>query len=113
MPAYVYILLCADGSYYVGFTRRPPDERLAIHRSGRVPGYTASRLPVEMVWCAEFDRHAEAFAVERQIKGWSRAKKQALIAGDWEAIRRLAKRRGGPAVAAAGAAPRDEGDGGG
>ena len=94
MPAHVYILLCADGSYYVGFTRRPPDERLAIHRSGAVKGYTSSRLPVEMVWCAEFDRDAEAFAVERRIKGWSRAKKRALIAGDGEELRRLSKRRG-------------------
>lgn len=95
MPAFVYILLCADGSYYTGFTRRPPDERLAIHRSGRPGSYTATRLPVEMVWCAEFDRDAEAFAVERQIKGWSRAKKQALIAGDDAEVRRLGKRRGG------------------
>jgi putative endonuclease len=95
MPAFVYILLCRDGSYYVGFTRRPPDERLAIHNSGAVKGYTASRLPVEMVWCAEFALHAEAFSVERQIKGWSRAKKEALIAGDIGVLKRLAKRRGG------------------
>ncbi|MEQ9138697.1 MAG: GIY-YIG nuclease family protein [Thalassobaculum sp.] len=100
MAAFVYILRCADGSYYVGFTRRPPDERLAIHRSGAVKGYASSRLPVEMVWCAEFDRDAEAFAVERQIKGWSRAKKEALIAGDWDAIMRLARRRGGRPFAA-------------
>jgi len=100
MPAFVYILHCADGSYYVGFTRRPPDERLAIHQAGAVKSYTSSRLPVEMVWCAEFDRDTEAFAVERQVKGWSRAKKEALIAGDWEAIKRLSGRRGGRPFAA-------------
>ena len=100
MVAFVYILRCADGSYSVGFTRRPPDERLAIHRSGAVKGYTSSRLPVEMLWCAGFDRDAEAFAVERQIKGWSRAKKEALIAGDWDDIKRLARRRGGRPFAA-------------
>lgn len=100
MAAFVYILRCADGSYYVGFTRRPPDERLAVHRSGRIKGYTSTRLPVEMVWCGEFALDAEAFSVERQIKGWSRAKKEALIAGDWEVIRRLAARRGGRPFAA-------------
>lgn len=95
MAAFVYILRCADGSYYVGFTRSSPDQRLAIHRSGAVKGYTSSRLPVDMVWCAEFNREAEAFMAERRIKGWSRAKKQALIAGDWDEIQRLAGRRGG------------------
>jgi predicted GIY-YIG superfamily endonuclease len=100
MAAFVYILRCADDSYYVGFTRQSPDQRLTIHRSGRIKGYTSGRLPVDMVWCAEFDRDAEAFAVERQIKGWSRAKKEALIAGDWDAIKRLAGRRGGRPFAA-------------
>lgn len=54
-------------------------------------GYASSRLPVEMAWSSEFGRDAEAFAVERQIKGWSRAKKEALIAGDSDAIKRLAR----------------------
>src|SRR3546814_15904329 len=93
MPAFVYILLCADGSYYTGFTPRPPDERLAIHRSGRPGSYTATRLPVAMVWCAEFDRDAAAFAVERPHMGWSRAQKRALAAGDATEVRRPGQRR--------------------
>ncbi len=88
-----YMLRCADGSYYTGHSE-DLDIRLAQHHSGETGGYTASRLPVELVWCADFPERYEALTAERTIKGWSRAKKEALIRGDWSAVQRLAQRRG-------------------
>jgi predicted GIY-YIG superfamily endonuclease len=92
MYFYTYLLLCNDGSFYAGHTD-DLDARMAQHASGALGGYTAKRLPVELVWSDRFLTRDEAFAVERKIKGWSRAKKQALIAGDWEMISRLARNR--------------------
>lgn len=88
---WTYMLRCADGSYFLGHTDRL-EARVAEHQSGAVPGYTAERLPVELVWSQGFDERQEAFEAERRIKGWSRAKKEALIRGDWAAVQRLAKR---------------------
>ncbi len=87
---YVYILKCFDGSYYVGST---PDleRRLVEHQTGYFQGYTASRLPVALVWSAEFPTEHDAFLRERQIKGWSRAKKEALIRGDWDGLHEVVK----------------------
>jgi putative endonuclease len=65
------------------------------HQTGARPGYTFSRRPVELVWSEHFDRITDAIAAERQVKGWSRAKKDALIAGDWQRVQLLARRRGG------------------
>jgi len=65
---------------------------MAQHQSGVFGGYTASRRPVELVWSEHFDRITDAIAAERQIKGWSRAKKEALVAGDWQSLRNHAKR---------------------
>jgi putative endonuclease len=94
MGAYVYILRCRDGSHYVGSaTGDDLAPRIAQHQSGAFPGYTSLRRPVELVWSQHFDRITDAIAAERQIKGWSRAKKEALIAGNWSALRLLAKRR--------------------
>ena len=90
--AYVYMLRCSDGSYYVGSARLGLDRRLAEHDNGMCGGYTSKRLPVVLVWADHFPDIADAVAVERQIKGWSRAKKEALIRGDYELIRLLAKR---------------------
>jgi putative endonuclease len=90
--AYVYILRCADGSYYTGTARQGLEQRIAEHNAGRYDGYTAARRPVEWVLSQWFERIADAVAAERQIKGWSRAKKEALIRGDFEALRVLAKR---------------------
>jgi predicted GIY-YIG superfamily endonuclease len=84
MP-YVYILQCADGSYYTGSTINL-DLRIEQHQTGYFEGYTESRLPVTLVWHAEVSTEDEAFQRERQIKGWSRAKKEALIRGDWDGI---------------------------
>ena len=96
MGAFVYMLRCADGSFYVGSaTREDLTLRIAQHQTGTFPGYTALRRPVELVWSQHFDRITDAIAVERQIKGWSRAKKQALMRGDWDSLRTLSKRRGG------------------
>ncbi|QIG52959.1 GIY-YIG nuclease family protein [Altererythrobacter sp. BO-6] len=94
MPFYAYILLCNDGSYYVGHTD-DLDFRLGQHQAGALGGYTAKRLPVKLVWSESFPTRDEAFAAERRIKGWSRAKKEALIAGDWELVSRLARNRQG------------------
>ena len=93
MSAYVYVLRCADGSYYVGSTRDTLEKRIGEHDSGTFGGYTARRRPVELVWHQHFERITDAIAAERQLKGWSRAKKEALIRGDLAAIRELAKRR--------------------
>jgi putative endonuclease len=96
MGAFVYMLRCADGSFYVGSaTGEDLTLRIAQHQAGTFEGYTSLRRPVELVWSEYFDRITDAIATERKIKGWSRAKKQALITGDWDSIQRLAKRRGG------------------
>ena len=95
MPAFVYMLRCADGSYYVGSARGESlDKRLSEHRDGTYPGYTSRRRPVTLVWSDQFERFDEAVACERQLKGWSRAKKQALIRGDWDGLQQAAKRSG-------------------
>jgi putative endonuclease len=88
------MLRCRDGSYYVGSTRRSLEDRLAEHTTGLLHGYTAARLPVVLVWSQEFQQITDAVAMERRIKGWSRAKKEALIRGDFAAIRQLASRGG-------------------
>jgi putative endonuclease len=93
MNAYVYVLRCADGSYYVGKTQASLDQRVAQHNAGSFGGYTSRRRPVALVWQQDFDRYTDAIAAERQIKGWGRAKKEALIRGDYDALRMLAKRR--------------------
>jgi len=90
MQIFVYILKCADGSFYTGITRRSVDERVSEHNQGLVASYTQSRRPVAVVYSAEFERIDEAIATERQIKGWSRAKTQALIDGDFQRLKELA-----------------------
>jgi predicted GIY-YIG superfamily endonuclease len=90
MAFYRYMLRCADGRYYVGHTENL-EHRIAQHQSGIVGGYTQNRRPVELVWSEYFETRYEALSAERQIKGWTRAKKEALIKGDWNAISRLAK----------------------
>ena len=92
MPFFTYMLRSADGSYYTGHTD-DLDLRLAQHAKGSFGGYTARRRPVELVWSESFPTRDAAFTTERQVKGWSRAKKEALIAGDWDRIRQLARNR--------------------
>jgi len=93
MSAFVYILRCSDGSYYVGNTRKSLEERVAEHKAGAFGGYTAGLRPVTLVFHEEFDRILDAIAAERQVKGWSRAKKEALIRREFELLPMLAKRR--------------------
>jgi len=91
---WLYILRCSDGSYYTGTSRQEElDTRISEHNLGTHDGYTAARRPVELVYSAHFDSIVEAIASERQIKGWSRAKKEALIRGDYDALPTLAARR--------------------
>lgn len=93
MPAfYAYLLRCADGSYYVGHTDDLA-RRFAEHQSGAVRGYAASRLPVELAWWQEFQTREDAKAAEMQVKAWSRAKKEALQRGEWDRLRRFAKKQ--------------------
>jgi putative endonuclease len=83
------MLRCADGSYYVGTTRTSLDDRVAQHNAGNFDGYTARRRPVILVFEQYFDRITDAIAAERQLKGWRRDKKEALIRGDFAALRAL------------------------
>ena len=97
---YVYLLRCSGGSYYVGHTN-DLEHRLAAHERGAIEGYTLSRRPVELVFSDQFStrfsKTLEAFHRERQIKGWSRAKKEALIKGDWDGLVKLSDRSSGGA----------------
>jgi putative endonuclease len=95
MGAFVYMLICSDGSFYIGSaTGDDLSPRIAQHNAGVHRGYTWSRRPVRLIWSEHFERITDAIAAERQIKGWSRAKKLALANGEWERLRRLAKRPG-------------------
>jgi len=90
--ATVYLLRCADGSYYVGLTRDGLEMRMSKHEAGTFDGYTAHRRPVELVFQQFFERIDDAIAAERQIKGWRREKKAALICGDYAVLPSLAGR---------------------
>jgi predicted GIY-YIG superfamily endonuclease len=91
---WVYVLQCADGSYYTGHTD-DLEKRLAQHHSGYFPGcYTLRRRPLVLMFFQAFAGREEALGAEKQIKGWSRAKKQALIGGDWAELSRLARNSG-------------------
>jgi putative endonuclease len=91
--AFLYILRCADGSYYTGTARASLEQRVSEHNAGRYGGYTAQRRPVILVFSQWFDRITDAISAERQIKGWSRAKKEALIKGELARLPGLSKRR--------------------
>lgn len=90
MPFWTYMLHCADRSFYVGHTDNL-ETRIAQHDSGKIPGYTHMRLPIKLVWSQSFGSRIEALEAERQIKGWNRAKKLALIREDWALISSLAR----------------------
>ncbi len=90
MGFYVYILRCSDGSYYTGHTDQI-EARLAAHRSGQFHGYTYERRPVKLAFLEELGSRDDAFRRERQIKGWSRSKKEALMANDWDQLVQLSR----------------------
>src|SRR5579872_7237428 len=92
MNAYLYIVRCRDGSYYVGTTRSSLDERIGAHNLGHYGGFTARRRPVVLVFHQDFDRITDAISAERQVKGWRRDKKEALIAGRFDLLPALASR---------------------
>jgi putative endonuclease len=90
MKGYLYILQCSDGSYYTGSTKNL-DLRIAQHQNGEGAVYTKLRLPVKLVFYEEFERIDEAFRKEKQVQGWSRRKKEALINGEYGKLPNLSK----------------------
>ncbi|WP_153506057.1 GIY-YIG nuclease family protein [Cumulibacter manganitolerans] len=89
MPA-MYILRCSDATYYVGSTW-DVESRLWQHQNGEGAAYTRRRRPVELVYSEEYESIAAAFVREKQVQGWSRAKREALIRGDYAEIKRLGR----------------------
>lgn len=85
MKGYMYILECCDGSYYTGSTKCL-DLRLAQHQNGEGANFTKKRLPVKLIYYEEFDRVDKAFYREKQIQGWSRKKKEALMRGRFDEL---------------------------
>ena len=88
----MYILRCSDNSYYVGSTW-DLERRLIQHNSGLAAKYTSNRLPVTLEFYEEYDRIEDAFLREKQVQNWGRAKREALIRGDVEALRSLSRSR--------------------
>lgn len=89
--AWIYILECRDGALYVGSTRKALEARMSEHDFGLHDGFTKARRPVKLVWSQHFPNITDAIAVERQIKGWRREKKLALITGDLAALPTLSR----------------------
>lgn len=92
MSFWVYMIQCADRSYYVGHTDEL-EKRVLQHERGECGGYTSTPRPVRLIFTQEFASREEALAAELQIKGWSRKKKEALVQGNWAEMSRLAQRR--------------------
>jgi tRNA/rRNA methyltransferase len=107
MTFHTYMLRCADGTYYVGHTDDLA-QRIAQHEHGALPGYTQRRRPVALVWQQDFPDRDQAFAVERQLKGWRQAKKEALIAGDFGLLSELSRRVLRDEASTSSASPQDE-----
>jgi putative endonuclease len=87
---FVYILQCSDKSCYTGITSNL-EKRLFEHNSGIIKGYTSKRIPVKLVYSNRFINVDDAISAEKQIKGWSRAKKEALIQNNFELLIELSK----------------------
>ena len=88
--AWVYILQCSDNSYYTGCTTNLR-QRITEHSEGKYGGYTSTRLPVRLLWIEEFEDVRDAIVLERQIKGWTRKKKEALMMGDFQLLHKLSR----------------------
>ena len=97
MSFWAYMLHCRGGYFYTGHTDNL-EARLAQHKQGSIRGFTSDHLPVQLVWSQEFPTRYEALEAEGRIKGWSRAKKMALIREDWDRISQLAKSKGSPST---------------
>jgi len=89
---YVYILRCADQSLYVGYTRNI-DRRVETHNAGRGAAFTSKRRPVVLAYAEPHDSETAALRRERQLKGWTREKKEALVRGDLASLKSRSKRR--------------------
>ena len=94
MKGYTYILECSDGSYYTGSTV-DLDKRMVQHQEGNGANHTKKRLPVKLIYVEEYDSIAKAFYREKQIQGWNRAKKEALIEGEFGDLSGLAECKNG------------------
>jgi putative endonuclease len=106
MGGWAYMVRCSDGSLYVGSTSHEDiDTRVAEHNDGTFEGFTSRRRPVELVWCDWYQDLRDAQTIERQLKGWRREKKLALIRGDVGALHWLAKRPGARRPSRPGASP--------
>lgn len=92
MSFWTYILRCSDGTYYTGHSDNL-EHRIGQHHTGAIAGYTQRRRPVELMWSQDFPSRIEALTAERQIRVWGKPKKEALIAGDWERLRELSRRK--------------------
>jgi putative endonuclease len=90
MAFWTYILKCADGRYYTGHTD-DLDRRIGEHQTGGYCDFTSRRRPVTLIWAQDFGARIEALEAERRIGKWSRAKKEALAAGDWQRLGYYAK----------------------
>ena len=88
----MYILGCVDGTTYVGSTV-DLERRLVERELGEGAAYTRTRRPVKLLYAEEYDRVDEAFAREKQVQNWSRAKRLALIAGEGDRLPGLSRRR--------------------
>ncbi|MDZ7715052.1 MAG: GIY-YIG nuclease family protein [Balneolaceae bacterium] len=88
--SWIYILECSDGTYYTGCTS-DLEKRISQHKEGLYDGYTSKRLPVKLIWNTEFRNISNAIDAERQVKGWSRSKKEALMKGDFDLLQELAQ----------------------
>lgn len=89
---YVYILKCNDNSFYTGVTN-DLDRRINEHNTGEIKGFTSSRLPVKLVYSHRFTNIDDAIKFEKQVKGWSRKKKEALINNDIESLIKLSNEK--------------------
>jgi putative endonuclease len=89
---YVYILRCADDSFYVG-SAQDLDSRVKAHNDGRGAAHAFKHRPVQLVYSEAFESETAAVSRERQIKRWSHEKKQALVDGNLERLKSLSKRR--------------------
>ena len=92
MKGWMYVLECSDGSYYTGSTN-DLNRRLEQHKKGEGANHTKSRLPVKLIYFEEYDRIDEAFYREKQVQGWSRKKKEALIEGDYKKLIEFSKKK--------------------
>ena len=90
MKGWMYILECSDGSYYTGSTNNL-ELRLAQHQNGEGANHTKKHSPVKLVYSEEFQRIDKAFYREKQVQGWSRKKKEALINGEFDKLPQLSK----------------------